>query len=58
MDLGYGNGISFTGGGFAVFSTNEIKFTPKIGNKETVTFSLDAIRSKKFLISFKVSTNQ
>ena len=58
MDLGYGNDISFTGDGFAVFSTNEIKFSPKAVNKETVTVSLEAIRSKKFLITFKVSTNQ
>ena len=58
MDLGYGNDISFTGDGFAVFSTNEISLTPTAVNKETVTLSLEAIRSKKFLITFKVSTNQ
>ena len=58
MDLGYGSDISFTGDGFAVFSTNEINFTPTAVNKKTVTPSLEAIRSKKFLITFKVSTNQ
>ena len=58
MDLGYANDISFSGDGFAVFSTNEINFTPKSVNQETVTLRLEAIRSKKFLITFKMSTNQ
>ena len=58
MDLGYANDISLSGDGFAVFSSNEIKFTPKSVNQETVTFRLEAIRPKKFLITFKMSTNQ
>ena len=58
MDLGYTNDISFSGDGFAVFSPHEIKLTPKSVNEETITFRLEVIRSKKFLITFKMSTNQ